>query len=323
MLRLIEASLVVKGGFSVTACRSGENGHAMGGATAASPDHHGSNDARVSTAWRLLRLDAAVGRFTRGAGHHAHRERAINSPRSKPRKAERPGPPHETFSVLEPTARRGPSRLVAPHAVTFHERPTRSLHHGRCVRLGNRPATLILLRAGAFAPAAQTARFRLRLRLRHCVPSILSGRWPVEHRNWCYFVYDPARSPFRMLRHLRWLPTWLTGRRIVRRLLTKCAQRRRLGLSRLLRSLQHPLPSHFALRFHQGEEKSAPARRHERRGKHLRFPHRKPRPVFRHGHHAERGVEPRRPHRRSGSGTDRLRFPILGRARWLAPSRGQ
>ncbi|HEY3898851.1 MAG TPA: alkaline phosphatase family protein [Chthoniobacter sp.] len=59
-----------------------------------------------------------------------------------------------------------------------------------------------------------------------CVPSILSGRWPVEHRNWCYFIYDPENSPFRMLRHLRWLPTWLTGRRIVRRLLTKCVKAR-------------------------------------------------------------------------------------------------
>ena len=54
-----------------------------------------------------------------------------------------------------------------------------------------------------------------------CVPSILSGRWPVQHRNWCYFVYDPKNSPFRSLRHLRWLPTALTSRRIVRRLLTK------------------------------------------------------------------------------------------------------
>lgn len=54
-----------------------------------------------------------------------------------------------------------------------------------------------------------------------CVPSILSGRWPVDHRNWCYFVYDPQNSPFRMLRHLQWLPTALTSRRIVRRLLTK------------------------------------------------------------------------------------------------------
>lgn len=54
-----------------------------------------------------------------------------------------------------------------------------------------------------------------------CVPSILSGRWPDEHRNWCYFVYDPKQSPFRSLRLLRWLPTALTSRRIVRRYLTK------------------------------------------------------------------------------------------------------
>jgi len=59
-----------------------------------------------------------------------------------------------------------------------------------------------------------------------CVPSILSGRWPVEHRNWCYFVYNPKNSPFRMLRHLRWLPAALTGRRIVRRLLTKLVKAR-------------------------------------------------------------------------------------------------
>lgn len=54
-----------------------------------------------------------------------------------------------------------------------------------------------------------------------CIPSILSGRWPVEHRNWCYFVHDPVRSPFRALRPLRWLPRALTGRRIFRRWLSK------------------------------------------------------------------------------------------------------
>jgi hypothetical protein len=54
-----------------------------------------------------------------------------------------------------------------------------------------------------------------------CVPSILSGRWPDEHRNWCYFVYDPENSPFRTLRPLRWLPTAVTSRRIFRRWLTK------------------------------------------------------------------------------------------------------
>ena len=59
-----------------------------------------------------------------------------------------------------------------------------------------------------------------------CVPSILSGRWPSEHRNWCYFVYDPKNSPFRMLRPFKWLPKALTSRRIFRRMLTKVVKRK-------------------------------------------------------------------------------------------------
>lgn len=59
-----------------------------------------------------------------------------------------------------------------------------------------------------------------------CVPSILSGRWPDEHYNWCYFVYDPAHSPFAALRWLKWIPKAITGRRIVRRALTKLAQKK-------------------------------------------------------------------------------------------------
>ncbi len=59
-----------------------------------------------------------------------------------------------------------------------------------------------------------------------CVPSVLSGRWPVEHRNWCYFVHDPENSPFRSLSWLRWLPKALTSRRIVRRLLTKMMKKK-------------------------------------------------------------------------------------------------
>ncbi len=54
-----------------------------------------------------------------------------------------------------------------------------------------------------------------------CVPSILSGRWPDEHRNWCYFVHDPANSPFKFLKPLQWLPKAVTSRRIVRRWLSK------------------------------------------------------------------------------------------------------
>lgn len=59
-----------------------------------------------------------------------------------------------------------------------------------------------------------------------CVPSILSGRWPEEHRNWCYFVYDPKNSPFRPLRPLRWLPRALTSRRVARRLLARMLKKR-------------------------------------------------------------------------------------------------
>lgn len=57
-----------------------------------------------------------------------------------------------------------------------------------------------------------------------CVPSILSGRWPDQHRNWCYFVYDPKGSPFKKLGWLKWLPKAITSRRRVRRLLTKSFQ---------------------------------------------------------------------------------------------------
>ena len=63
-----------------------------------------------------------------------------------------------------------------------------------------------------------------------CVPSILAGSWPQEHRNWSYFVYDPKRSPFKFLRPFRWLPKALTSRRIFRRWLSKWVKWR-LGLS--------------------------------------------------------------------------------------------
>lgn len=57
-----------------------------------------------------------------------------------------------------------------------------------------------------------------------CVPAILSGRWPVENRNWCYFVHDPEKSPFRWLRPLRFLPKAVTSRRIFRRMLGKAVK---------------------------------------------------------------------------------------------------
>src|SRR5438046_5155269 len=81
-----------------------------------------------------------------------------------------------------------------------------------------------IIKHDTFAQALAPHRRRLRSVFGYssaCVPSILSGRWPVEHRNWCYFVYDPRNSPFRSLRPLRWLPSRLTTRRIFRRWLSK------------------------------------------------------------------------------------------------------
>ncbi len=90
-----------------------------------------------------------------------------------------------------------------------------------------------------------------------CIPSILSGRWPAEHRNWCYFVYDPQHSPFRSLRHLRWLPRALTSRRIFRHRLS-LALEGAPEVPGLLRSLQHPLRAHFPIRFLGEEEPLQP-----------------------------------------------------------------
>src|SRR6185369_3197918 len=59
-----------------------------------------------------------------------------------------------------------------------------------------------------------------------CVPSILSGRWPAEHRNWSYFAYDPQHSPFKFLRPLRWLPRQITSRRVFRRWLSRLIKTR-------------------------------------------------------------------------------------------------
>lgn len=81
-----------------------------------------------------------------------------------------------------------------------------------------------ILRANPFAESLVPTRKRLDSVFGYssaCVPSIVSGRWPDQHRNWCFFVHDPAHSPFAGLRPLRWLPEFVTGRRRFRRLLTR------------------------------------------------------------------------------------------------------
>ena len=86
-----------------------------------------------------------------------------------------------------------------------------------------------ILRQGSFGEDFAPTRKRLDSVFGYsstCVPSILSGHWPDEHYNWCYFVHDPANSPFHWLRPLRWLPKAITSRRIFRRYLTKAVRSR-------------------------------------------------------------------------------------------------
>jgi hypothetical protein len=64
------------------------------------------------------------------------------------------------------------------------------------------------------------------------IPTLLTGLAPSEHGHWNLFYYDPARSPFRWLRRLRWLPRPLLDNRLARRALREVG-RRLLGLGPL------------------------------------------------------------------------------------------
>jgi len=59
-----------------------------------------------------------------------------------------------------------------------------------------------------------------------CVPSILSGRMPVEHRHWNFFYYSPRTSPFKGYRCLRFLPHFITKRSRFRYYLSKWMKKR-------------------------------------------------------------------------------------------------
>lgn len=58
-----------------------------------------------------------------------------------------------------------------------------------------------------------------------CIPSILTGLMPREHRHWSFFYYSPATSPFKPLRLLGMLPRSLVDRGRVRNLISKLIKR--------------------------------------------------------------------------------------------------
>jgi len=121
-----------------------------------------------------------------------------------------------------------------------------------------------------------------------CVPSIVSGRWPAEHRNWSYFVYDPKNSPFKSLRPLRWLPSAITSRRMFRRWLSRFVKAQ-LGFRGYFDL--YNLPFEYLSLFNFSEKKSPLRPRGLNRGPNL-FDFLEQRRIAYHVSAPERGEEP-------------------------------
>lgn len=58
-----------------------------------------------------------------------------------------------------------------------------------------------------------------------CIPSILTGKLPAEHKHWSFFFYDPKNSPFKPLRLLNILPRSIVDRGRVRNLISKLVKK--------------------------------------------------------------------------------------------------
>jgi Type I phosphodiesterase / nucleotide pyrophosphatase len=64
------------------------------------------------------------------------------------------------------------------------------------------------------------------------IPTILTGVPPAQNGHWNLFYYDPQHSPFRWLRHFRFLPDRLMNARVTRKVMKELG-RRVLGLGPL------------------------------------------------------------------------------------------
>jgi hypothetical protein len=64
------------------------------------------------------------------------------------------------------------------------------------------------------------------------IPTLLTGRSPAETGHWNLYVYDPVGSPFRWLRHLRFVPDAVLDTRVGRKVIKELG-RRVLGLGPL------------------------------------------------------------------------------------------
>ncbi|MGH9770928.1 MAG: hypothetical protein ACRD4Q_04415, partial [Candidatus Acidiferrales bacterium] len=63
------------------------------------------------------------------------------------------------------------------------------------------------------------------------IPTILTGLPPSQHNHWNLFYYDPKGSPYRWLRHFRFLPDSILDHRVTRKALKEMGKHL-LGLGR-------------------------------------------------------------------------------------------
>jgi hypothetical protein len=71
------------------------------------------------------------------------------------------------------------------------------------------------------------------------IPTLLTGRTPAETGHWNLYYYDPSGSPFRWLRHARFLPDAVLDTRVSRKLIKELG-RRMLGLGPLFECAVSP-----------------------------------------------------------------------------------
>ena len=57
------------------------------------------------------------------------------------------------------------------------------------------------------------------------IPSILTGKYPHEHKHWSLYYYSPKTSPFRWTKALLWLPEAILHSRITRKLIEEISKR--------------------------------------------------------------------------------------------------
>ncbi len=57
------------------------------------------------------------------------------------------------------------------------------------------------------------------------IPSILTGKYPQEHKHWSLYFYSPKTSPFRWTKCLFWLPKKVLNSRISRKIIEEISKR--------------------------------------------------------------------------------------------------